>query len=322
MNRTIIVMALGAGILTGSALADTHYVAQDGSHATPFTNWVTAATNIPAAIGVAVANDTVLVSNGIYAVTSYVSIDKGLTLCGVKGSADTIIDAGGVAPYCLYIAPPSPYADPVYVSGFTLRNGGAGVLIRRPNPVYLSDCIISSNIGINYAGIYQHTDHTNSLVVSNCHIVYNTTTGAAAYGTGVSLYGKNARFYDCVIAHNTSSNIGGGVFVDDDVTNLLFEACNISSNMAVQTGGGIRFDNPAVINRCTIDGNYAGAGGGGVYVYNGVAWSYISNCVIRNNSAQRPGASGAAGGGVAFQKGNCTMTGCLISGNHSLTTEV
>ena len=53
--------------LTSSKIfAVTNYVSKTGGHISPFNSWANAATNIQAAVAVAVPNDIVLVTNGIY----------------------------------------------------------------------------------------------------------------------------------------------------------------------------------------------------------------------------------------------------------------
>ena len=89
-----------------------HYVSLSGTHVSPFTNWHTAATNIQAAVDVAVDGDMVLVTNGVYdsggtvkpgyQLRNRVYITNAITLQSVKGSAVTVIDGRGTC-RCVYI---------------------------------------------------------------------------------------------------------------------------------------------------------------------------------------------------------------------------
>ena len=103
-----------------------HFVDLNGNHQPPFTNWVTAATNIQTAINISKDGDSVIVSNGIYSVGgantpgfslfNRVMIDKDITVESLNGAKSTIIDGGGVA-RCVYVC---PYGE---LKGFTLTNG-------------------------------------------------------------------------------------------------------------------------------------------------------------------------------------------------------
>ena len=126
-SRTI-VAALIILLSSPPVEAATHYVSPSGSHTPPFTNWPTAATDIQAAIDVAVDGDTVLVTNGTYdtggvvvheALTNRIAITNAITVSSVcNGPEFTFIVGNGplgdTAVRCAYVG------TNVVVSGFTL----------------------------------------------------------------------------------------------------------------------------------------------------------------------------------------------------------
>src|SRR5512135_1055260 len=93
----IVVATLNSG-------AATRYVSLTGTHVPPFETWDQAATNIQAAIDVAVVGDEVLVTNGVYAtggkvmagdLTNRIAINKAITVRSVNGSQATEIRGAG-----------------------------------------------------------------------------------------------------------------------------------------------------------------------------------------------------------------------------------
>ena len=61
-------LTLGIATLAVTAFPTTRYVDVSSTNATsPFTNWITAATNIQQAVNAASAGDDILVTNGTYA---------------------------------------------------------------------------------------------------------------------------------------------------------------------------------------------------------------------------------------------------------------
>ena len=127
--------------------AAVHYVDVNGRNATPpYTNWVTAATNIQDAVSVAATGDTIIVTNGVYPGT--VNVNNPVAVASVRGPQFTLINGGGTN-RCASLT------DGASLTGFTLTNGyssgsgGAGVSCASTN-AFLTNCVITGNWAAGY----------------------------------------------------------------------------------------------------------------------------------------------------------------------------
>ena len=153
----------------------THYVwANSPTPTWPYTNWATAAQTIQDAVNAADVNDTVLVTNGVYAtggavtpgysLTNRVCITQAITVLSVNGPANTFIVGaanpsntnGPAAVRCVYLL------TNAVLSGFTLTNGNT---------------MTSGNYYYNQSGGGVFLD--NGGTVSNCLL-----TGCSSYESG------------------------------------------------------------------------------------------------------------------------------------------
>jgi parallel beta-helix repeat protein len=90
---------------------------------------------------------------------------------------------------------------------------------------------------------------------------------------------------------------------------VTLEGCLVLGNRA-RTGGGLYSSGVVDLDRCALGENWAGWGGGGVYLEGSATTSLFTGCTICRNAAER-------GGGV-FLIGEGTspiLTHCTISGN-------
>src|SRR3981189_1750664 len=106
MNKSLQGTAFLCVLLWGCAKASAvdRFVSLSGGHVLPFTDWVTAATNIQDAIDAASAGDLIWVTNGLYStggkvkaddLTNRVALDKALTVQSVNGYQVTTIQGAG-----------------------------------------------------------------------------------------------------------------------------------------------------------------------------------------------------------------------------------
>jgi hypothetical protein len=263
-----------------NAAADTHYVDLNSPSPTPpYTNWLTAATNIQDAVDAADAGDTVLVNHGVYAtggkavhgtMTNRVAVDKVLNVQSVNGPEVTLIQGyqmpgttsgyGEAAVRCVYLA------DDASISGFTITNGATQDSTSVPPP------IMGNGGGIFCA--------SSSAIVSNCVIVENV---ARWQGGGV----HSGSLVDCRVFGNLAVIGGGGAYQS------IIRSSVLSSNSATRNfGGGAQ---ASALRDCLVIANSAGFGAG-------CDGSTLVNCTVAHNTPM------FSGGGVRGGAGdNCVI---------------
>jgi len=110
-----------------------------------------------------------------------------------------------------------------------------------------------------------------------------------------------------------ANRVGGGIYNDHGA--LTLNNCTISSNVAVQGGGGGIYNDGSggsamlTITNCTINGNSAWPGGG---IYN-----YLGTVTITNSTLSGNLDTGSNAGGAIINQGTLTITGSTFSGNSS-----
>ena len=286
----------------------THYVdINNTTPAFPYASWFTAATNIQDAVDAATSNDMVLVADGVYNITSGITVAKDIELWSVNGPEVTIVDGGNVTG-CFWLG-----TNACLLSGFTIRNGrinpfggtwnwsGGGIYCLDTVPV-VSNCVIRENYsflaggGMSGGTAYNCTFSSNSIdtgvgsamadgVAYNCTFSGNTR-GGIVDGTA----------YNCVISSNSSPRNGGGMY-GGTAYNCIFSGnsiigsegggmyqgtaynCIFSSNSA-SFGGGM---SEGAAYNCTFSDNTADEDGGGIYE------SSATNCIVYHNQATGSG---------------------------------
>jgi hypothetical protein len=231
--RLFAIGVLLAGV--SSALAAVHYVDVNSTNATPpYNNWLTAATDIQDAVGVALAGDEVVVTNGTYYAPVFVS--RLLSVRSVNGPESTSID-GGNYDRCAYLT------NGASLSGFTLTRGHAfdlGGGVSGDNGGYggyggtlnncklafnfsgfaggaaylctLNNCTLSGNQAYSSPGDDAFGGGAYDCMLNNCTLIGNS---AGAVIDGYSFYGSGGGAYsctlnNCILAYNSAHKFGGG----------------------------------------------------------------------------------------------------------------
>ena len=237
-----------------------HYVAQNGQSAyPPYATWETAATNIQQAADIAIAGDTVIVSDGVYQTgTTSAPIgtgsqcrliaDKPITIESLNGLYVTEI-RGGNEIRGAYIG------NGATLSGFSISGGESSI----DGDEWTDKC---------GGGVFINTTGT----VENCRIENNSAT---SNGGGVYLY--NGGRADCLTVVSNSAYYGGGI---SSVSGGTIRNSLLVDNQAVIEGGGtFAWWDGDVVN-CTLSGNSASGSGDGCMFYQG--GSLYNSIVIGN----------------------------------------
>lgn len=197
----------------------------------PYSDWSTAATNIQDAIEAAVAGDTVLVTNGIYAfggkvkagdLTNRVALDKPVTVRSVNGPWFTTIRGNGAtngtaAVRCAWVTNGAALQGFTLTAGATRSSGDStnlqcgGAVWGVSSNAVVQNCLIISNVASAYGGGAYGGDLRNSGLMGN----RATASGAAAaYAsllncTVVSNFGPQALYFDRLTNSIVYFNAGG-----------------------------------------------------------------------------------------------------------------
>jgi hypothetical protein len=235
---------VGVSMLIQVATTTTRYVnVANPTPAPPYASWATAATTIQDAVDAAVAGDTVIVTNGVYAVggrvgpyasaalTNRVCVTNQIAIRSVNGAAVTVIQGGGVTngPGAVRAVYLSAYAT---LEGFAVTGGrtyvysgvyydaiGGGVCCDSLSAPTVRACVLSGNQA-NYGGggVAFGSFYASRIVTNICP----TGSGGGSYYT---------KLYNCLVASNVA-NYGGGCY-DGELRN-----CTVAKNTATNGSYG------------------------------------------------------------------------------------
>ena len=288
----ILCLSLGA---VGVASAANRFVSLSGGHVSPYTNWANAATNLHAVMGVATNNDLITVSNGVFALTSTLTIARsGLVLQSVNGPGATALDGRGRVA-CLTVS-----SNNVRLLGLTIQNGsntangGAISIGTNRSGIVVSNCVIHGSYAGNDGGGLYFPSSSTGLVTGSTF-----TRNRGTYGGGLCARGAGLVISNCVFRENGADGGpgtgGAGAFLAASGTVVL---CRFERNVSTGNDGGgllINAGTPTV-DRCQFVDNTADDWGGGLASYGGTA--VIQNSLFLRNRADEGGAVHFNGGGV------------------------
>jgi hypothetical protein len=309
MKALTLFLAASLWATYGHGSSTTHYVDQaNQAPISPYTNWLSAATNIQDAVNASDSGDLVLVTNGLYQfggayagksfASNRVALTKPIMVQSVNGPAETTIlgsqgNTRGI-PYvrCAYLT------NDASLIGFTLTNGAVpvsssgsgGGAYADSTPLFqstatVSNCVLAGNSAAYGGGAY-------GVILNNCLL----TANSANAGGGACKCILN----NCIVSNNTANGdgtqpgteaMGGGAYT------CTLNNCDLTANVSTATGGGASLSK---LTNCLIAGNSAVQGGG-------ISGGRLYNCTIASNTA-------TAAGGV-YPDGATILTNCIVFRN-------
>ncbi|MBN1675890.1 MAG: chitobiase/beta-hexosaminidase C-terminal domain-containing protein [Kiritimatiellae bacterium] len=257
--------------------AGVRYVSPGGAHRMPFLTWADAATNIQAAVDAAAAGDTVLVTNGAYALAARVVVAKAVTVRGAAGPDATVVNGAGLCG-CFRLAHPDAMLEGLTITGGSATRG-AGVECTANGTV--TNCILTGNAAAEDGGGVYGGTVLHSTIASN-----SAECGGGVYGSAVRA---------CVLAGNAASEDGGGAYGG------IVQSCMLWGNTAKYGGGACESE----LANATVTGNTAKYGGG---TFGGTA----RNTIVYFNTATSAGANyGMASYQYCCTTPNPSGVGCI-----------
>lgn len=300
--------ALGAVSFTTNILIGAEssaFVSATGAHLAPFNSWVTAATNVQAAVDAAWPGGIVWIDDGVIDEPGEVVLDKPLTIRGRNGRAFSRIDGGG-AHRVFRLAHPQAVLRSITIANGRAERGG-GVLVERDGQIL--DCAIVENRAAEGGGLYLD----GGGLVSATLVQNNSATTNAG---GVFLR-YDGQILDCLIHANQTGDTGGGVYLQDSG---LLARCSLVGNTATNRAGGAYLLRGGTCESSRIEANTAARRGGGLFLDGA---GTLTHSVVSSNVTLLPydennwAATDTYGGAGVYLTGAAQMDNCLVVGNAS-----
>lgn len=313
-------IVVGAMIMFGlapGAQATTYLVWTNGTQQAPYDSWGTAFSNIQDAVNYAAGNDTVLITNGTYGITSEILVTNSIRIESVAGASNTVVRRTAVGTASPQHRIFNLAKTNIVIKGLTIANGytpstdrAGGVLISGSGCVIMDSSILNNGSAASYGGGVFASNTASSTVISNCTISGNT---CGNYGAGVFFYGANSKIQDCVLTSN-QANYAGAVSIFG--ANGIAVNCSIFANRGNYNGGGAGvffFDGDyGIVRNCLIARN----NGSGVGYDPNARYGSIQNCTIVSNRSTVTG----QGGGLFLGAPGATISNSIVYFNKSVNS--
>jgi len=211
---------------------------------------------------------------------------------------------------------------------YTIPSFGGGVYCAAEATITFTGCTIADNLAFDPNDPNHRLDpylghgggvcaeDTATVIFTDCTFSENE----AAVGGGIHFAGANPIISDCDFTSNTAFH-GGGLFGEHGPATIL--RSNFTNNIASSDandpnvfgmGGGMHFwATEADIIDCNINSNQAGASGGGVY-FGGESAPSLTNCLLTNNTAGRDGGGVSTNISAQLTFSNCTIADNIVGG--------
>ena len=255
----------------------------------PYASWETAASDINEALKCLMADATMVVSDGVYRVTSEQNLNRPLTIRSLNGPAVTSF--AGSRPFHFN-------HEDALVAGFTFdrisvwqqgvaymssgcvsncvfnacecqNSGGAGIYIEGSGRAKAVDCIVrdgSTKYSKEQLGAGIHAVNSNALI-DRCVVTGMFWQGANTNNAAVALE-NGAKMRNSIVAYNRGGATGGVLLKNASA----MENCTVVGNLAYRAGG---------IGGVSVDGDQA-------RVVNTIIWSNMN--VKANATSEKLGA--------------------------------
>lgn len=270
----------------------------------------TDASTIQAAIGLAAANDTVLVLPGTYSGVGNEDIDFGgkhVVLRSQAGAATTVLDGQGSGRALVF---QNGEGNAAVVQGFTITNGrigqGGGILCHGASPT-LVDCAVTGNRADESGGGIMCRIGANPRIV-RCRIEANS---AFFSGGGISCIDASAEIVDSEVAGNEAGLLGGGIYCRNASPTL--EETSVTGNRSNGAGGGLVFyhQSAPTVTACIVVGNRSAGSAGGVFCDDQAAPRFV-DCVVAGNHTE-----GNGGAITCVGRSTARLEGSTLAGNRA-----